>query len=249
MRKLSPIKAVTHALNSVWSYRTVAMRIGMVWVPVRLIVGIIEIYAGRPADPTSEEITPQALVQLVTGVISIIAVCSMAVSWHRFILRDEPAAGLRLDNNVFRYAGNTVLIMLAMLVPAMLFLLAMVVAPAAGAIVGLPLIVLSGGLATRASIKLPAVAVGNAGFSFRDAWTASAGNFWPCVGVFVLNAAILLGILLVLTLVVGLLDQISDGASLVFQLVAVSLLQLFYAIFNASIFTSLYGFFVERRDF
>ena len=200
MRKLSPFKAVSHALNSVWSYRSVALRIGMVWVPIMLVAGLVELYAARRTR-SSQEMTPQALVQVVTGIISIIAVCSMAVSWHRFILRDEPAAGLRLDGDVFRYAGNTVLIMLAMLVPALVFLTVMVFAPAAGAVLGLPLIVLAGGVVTRASIKLPAVALGNTSFSFRDAWTASEGNFWPCVGVFLLNAAILLGILLVLTVV------------------------------------------------
>lgn len=248
MRKLSPFKAVSHALNSVWSYRTVALRIGMVWVPVMLVAGLFEHFVGRP-DPTAQQITPQALVQLATGILSIIAVCSMAVSWHRFILRDEPATGLRLDSNVFRYAGNTVLIMLAMLVPALVFLTIMVFAAPVGSILGVPLIVLAGGAVTRASIKLPAVALGNTSFSFRDAWTASEGNFWPCVGVFLLNAAILLAILFVLTIAAGLLGKINEGLSLTFQLVAVALLQLFYAIFNASIFTSLYGFFVERRDF
>jgi hypothetical protein len=248
MRKLSPLKAVLHALNSVWSFRHMALRIGMVWVPIILIAGLVEHFTGRP-DPRSQEMTPQALVQVVTGIISIIAVCSIAVSWHRFILRDEPAAGLRLDGDVLRYAGNTVLIMLAMLVPAMVFLIVVMLAPAAGAVLGLPIIVLAGGAVTRASIKLPAVALGNKSFSFRDAWTASEGNFWPCVGVFLLNAAILLAILLVLTVVSAFLAQLSAGVSLAFQLVAVSVLQLFYAVFNASIFTSLYGFFVERRDF
>jgi hypothetical protein len=186
---------------------------------------------------------------VVAGVISIIAVCSIAVSWHRFILRDEQAAGLRMDTDVFRYAGNTVLIMLAMLVPALVFLTIVMAAPGPGAILGLPIIVLAGGVVTRASIKLPAVALGNRTFSFRDAWTASEGNFWPCVGVFLINAAILLGILLALTIISGILGRISTGLSLIFQIAAVSVLQLFYAVFNASIFTSLYGFFVERRDF
>lgn len=225
-----------------------AVRIGIVWVPIILAASLIEYFTGRP-DPRSQEMTPQALVQVVTGIISIIAVCSIAVSWHRFILRDEPAAGLRLDGDVLRYAGNTVLIMLAMLLPAVIFLSIVMIAPGPGALLGIPVIVLAGGVATRASIKLPAVALGNKDFSFRDAWTASEGNFWQCVGVFLLNAAILLGILLVLTIVAGVLARAGEGLSLTFQLVAVAILQLFYAVFNASIFTSLYGFFVERRDF
>ena len=248
MRKLSPFKAVSHALNSVWSYRAVALRIGMLWVPIMLVVGLVEFYVGRP-DPNAQEMTPQALVQLVTGVISIIAVCSMAVSWHRFILRDELPAGLRVDGNVFRYAGNTLLIMLAMLVPGLVFLIFVILASPAVAILGLPVIVLAGGAVTRASIKLPAVALGDTGFGFRDAWKASEGNFWPCAGVFLLNAAILLVIMIVLSMFGELFDRINAGLSIAFQLVAIAFLQLFYAIFNASIFTSLYGFFVERRDF
>lgn len=247
MRKLSPIKAVSHALTSVWSYRDVALRIGLLWVPVMLVASLVEYYTAQP-DPRSQVVTPQVLVQLVSAAVSIIAVCSMAVSWHRFILRDEPTGGMRLDVDVMRYAGATVLIMLAMLVPAVIFLAIMVLAPAA-TLLGLPIIVAAGAVATRASIKLPAVALGNRSFSFRDAWRASEGNFWPIVGVFLLNAAILLGILLATTIVAEILAQISSAASLAFQLVAVVILQVFYAIFNASIFTSLYGFFVEQRDF
>jgi len=247
MRKLSPFKAVSHALNSVWSYRRAAWRIGMLWVPVLLVVGLVEFYAG-PANPAAPEMSAPSFIELVSGILSLLAVCSMAVSWHRFILRDEPGGGLRLDGPVFRYAANTLLIMLAMLLPALLLVTATLVMPT-GTILALPLVLVFGGIVTRLSIKLPAVALGNAEFSFRDAWNVSAGNFWPCVGVFLLNAAILLAIMLVVTVVAGVVTQISPSASLLFQLVVVVLLQLFYAIFNASIFTSLYGFFVERRDF
>ncbi|MFN4143548.1 hypothetical protein [Aestuariivirga sp.] len=248
MRKLSPFKAIAHAFNSIRNYPQVAFRIGRVWVPVMLVAGFLDAYAGPP-DTQSQDMTGREWIQVLTGVLSLIAVCSMAVNWHRFILRDELGPSLRLDSAVFRYAGNTVLIMMAMLVPAVMVLAAVMLLPPAGAIIGLPLVVLSGGVVTRLSIKLPAVALGNGTFSFRDAWTASEGNFWPCAGVFLLNAAIFLGILLVLTLAVAMLNAVSLPLSLAFQVVAAALLQLFYAIFNASIFTSLYGFFVERRDF
>lgn len=246
MRKLSPFKAVAHALSSVWGYRNVALRIGLIWVPVMLLIGLIEVYAGA-ADPTAS--TQLGLIQMLTGIVSVIAVCSMAVNWHRFILRDEMGPGLRLDGDVFRYAGNTVLIMLAMLIPALVLVVGMLAAPPLGTLIGLPLVLAAGGIVTRLSIKLPAVALGNTGFTFKDAWAASAGNFWPCVGVFALNAAILLAIVFVLTIAGNLLSQVSAPLSLGFQLLMAVLLQLFYSIFNASVFTSLYGFFVELRDF
>jgi len=247
MRKLSPTKAITHALNSVLNYRQVAARIGLVWLPVLLLTGIAEIYAGPP-DPRAETLTPAALVQLASGIVSIIAVCSMAVGWHRFILRDELGPGLRLDGNVMRYAGNTILIMLAMVVPSLLFIVSALVAPAAAAI-GLPAVALIGGLVTRLSVKLPAVALGNRGFSFRDAWAATEGNFWQCLGVFLLNSAVMLGGFLLLLLVGGGVGQVSPMLGEFVTTAGSILLQLFFAFFNASVLTSLYGFFVERRDF
>ena len=76
MRKLSPFKAISHALNSVRSYSHVALRIGMVWVPVVLIAGLLEYLTTSP-DPSALE-QPQVLVQILSGVVSLIAVCSIA---------------------------------------------------------------------------------------------------------------------------------------------------------------------------
>lgn len=247
MRKLSATKAISHALTSVWSYRAVAFRIALPWVPVLLLCGILELYVGPP-DPMAEQLTSANLVQIATGILSIIAVCSMAVSWHRFILRDELTQGLRLDGNVMRYAGNTLLIMLAMLVPSLLFLVAILAAPATVAI-GLPALVLLGGAITRLQIKLPAVALGNRAFTFRDAWKASEDNFWPCLGVFLLSWAITLGGLVVLIIAGAAIEQVNATLAEIFTMAGAVLLQLFYSIFNASVLTSLYGYFVERRDY
>lgn len=247
MRHLSPLKAITHALNSVWSFRHVAARLGLVWLPVLLIASIAEVYAGPP-DPMAQELTAAALVQLVSGLVSIIAVCSMAVSWHRFILRDELGPAFRLDGNVMRYAGNTILIMLVMVVPSLLLIASILILPAMAA-VALPALVLLGGTITRLSVKLPAVALGNRSFGFRNAWEATAGNFWPCVGVFLLNSAVIFAGFLILLTIGSAVDQMNATVG-GFAVAAGSIvLQLFYAFFNASVLTSLYGFFVERRDF
>ena len=246
MRKLSPRKAVSHALNSVWSYRTVAFRIGLPWVPVLLIAALVEQLTGA-GDPLTEQSTGQMLLQVVTAFVSIVAVSSMAVNWHRFILRDEVPAGLRLDAAVMRYAGITVMLMAPMLVPMVIIVLSYFQPQLIA--VGLPLVLLFGGIATRLSIKLPAVALGHPGFSFRDAWATSAGNFWACVGVFLLNGAILIGSVLVLVLLGNLLAPAGEALAMTVLFVAGTLMQVFYAVFNASVVTSLYGFFVERRDF
>lgn len=248
MRKLSPTKAISHALNSVWSYRAVALRIVAPWLPVIIIVGVLEYLVGPPEEGATGMGSAE-LLQFASTAVAIVAVSAMSVNWHRFILRDEQPHGMRLDRLMLRYAGTTILTMLPMLIPAMLMVFGIVFFPPLATLAGIPLLLIVGAIVTRLSIKLPAVALGERGFTFRDAWAASEGNLWPCLGVFVLNALILLGFLFALSAASSLLQIVSPALAMVFLVAAAGLMQLFYSLLNASILTSLYGYFVERRDF
>lgn len=225
-----------------------AVRIVAFWVPVIMALGMIELYVGPPNLEAQEIGSPHA-VQMFTFLVSLMAICSVAVNWHRFILRDEAVSSLRLDSHVLLYAGNTILLLLAMFLPALITVTGVLFAPAAAMLLGLAAMVLTGAAITRLSVKLPAVALGDRNFSFRDAWVASGGNFWPCVAVFLLNMAIAAAALLALIVWTSLLGLLGEVAGHVAFLAGATVLQLFFAVFNASIFTSLYGFFVERRDF
>jgi hypothetical protein len=247
MRKLSPTKAISHALSSVWAYRQVALRIALAWFPVMLVCGIAEIYFAPP-ELKPGEIPSVPPVQVATFLVSLIATSSMAVSWQRFILRDEVSRGLRMDGNVLRYAGFSFLLLFLTMIPTVLLLAMSLIVPAA-AILVLPAVVLIGGAITRLSIKFPAISLGERSFRFADAWKASEGNFWQCFGVFLLSWVITLGGLLVLILLGSGLGQVNATLGDLAVTVGVIVMQLFYAIFNASVFTSLYGFFVERREF
>ena len=247
MRKLSPTKAIAHAVNSLVMYRAVALRIGLAWIPVLLVLSAMQIFVGQP-DPQSLELNAFAIVQIASAAVTLIAFSSMAVSWHRFILRDEAAPALRLDSLVLRYAGNLLLIMLIAMVPAVIGLVLMPAVPLI-IILLLPAFLAVAAAVPRLSIKLPAVALGNADFTFKDAWASGAGNFWQFLGVFLLNAAIALAALLMVILVLGGIGQISFAAAQAVAVVADAMLTLFLMLFSASIYTSLYGFFVERRDF
>lgn len=247
MRKLSPTKAISHALNSVWSYRQVAMRIALAWLPVLLLCGIAEVYFAPPGV-AADEIPSVPPIQVATFLVSLLATSSMAVSWQRFILRDEMSRGMRIDGNVLRYAGFSFLLLIATVVPSVLLLALVLITPGAS-VLALPAVVLIGGIVTRLSIRFPAIALGDREFTFANAWKASAGNFWQCLGVFLLGWAITLGGLLVLILIGSGLGELNPTLGDLALTVGVILMQLFYAIFNASIFTSLYGYFVERREF
>lgn len=248
MRKLSPFKAVSHALRSVFTYRRIAVQIGLFWIPLLFAFGAVELILGVP-DPETLQLGPSHFMQLLSAVLGLVGFCSIAVSWHRFILRDEPGSPMRIDANVWRYIGNSLLIMLMSFAPVILLsVILQILAPGAWLLL-IPVLIVAGAVATRLSIKLPAVALGRTDFTFRDAWKASEGSFGQMLGVFLLNAAIVFGAVLLLILIVGVIGQVSPALSKVAALVLASIVQLFYTVFNASVFTSLYGFFVERRDF
>lgn len=247
MRKLSPTKAISHALNSVWTYRQVAVRIAVPWLPVLLLCAIAQVYFGPP-DPTAEEMSTAAWVQIATSLISILVISAMSVSWHRFILLDEVGHGIRVDGNVLRYFGNYLLLLIGMAVPFVMAVVLLIVLPASVTFV-VPGLLLLWGVFTRLSVKLPAVALGNRAVSFRDAWGVTNGNFWPCLGVLILNGLIVLGGLFVLILMASAIAQIQPVVADLFAMVASLVLQLAFAFINASVLTSLYGYFVERREF
>lgn len=247
MRKLSPTKAISHALNSVWTFRQVAVRIALPWLPVLLLCGIAEVYFAAPG-PAPGEIPSISPIQIATFLVSLLATSSLAVSWQRFILRDEIGRGLRIDGNVLRYAGFNFLLLIAAVIPTVLLLALSLLVPVMG-FLALAAVVAIGGAVTRLSIKFPAISLGDGAFRFADAWKASEGNFWTCLGVFLLSWAITLGGLFVLILIGSGLGQVNGTLGDLAITVGVILMQLFYAIFNASVFTSLYGFFVERREF
>jgi hypothetical protein len=247
MRKLSPVKAITHALNSVVTYRSAGLRIGMFWIPVMLVLNLVELQFGAP-DPRSMQFGWPMAFQLFSAVVGLVGFSSIAVSWHRFILRDEVGSPARLDGTVLRYAGNSLLIGLVVAVPMVLGLVAAVLAPAA-AVILVPVLLAVGTVVIRLSVKLPAVALERTDFGFRDAWQATAGSAWQILGVLLLNVAIIIGVVLLVALLLGALTAISVNAALAASLIVNAVASLFLALFNASIFTSLYGFFVERRNF
>lgn len=247
MRKLSPTKAITHALNSVWNYRGVALRIALPWLPVLLLTGLLDLYFAPP-DVSPGDVPDVSPIQIAAFLISLIVTSSLAVSWQRFILRDEVSRGLRLDSNVLYYALFSFLLIMLALIPTTVLLALAILVPAV-AVLAVPAFVLIAGAITRLSVRFPAIALGDRTFSFRNAWAASAGNMWQCIAVFLLSWAITLGGIFALILMGSALAQINGTLGQLLTALGMILMQLFYAIFNASVFTSLYGFFVERRDF
>jgi hypothetical protein len=97
-------------------------------------------------------------------------------------------------------------------------------------------------------VKLPSVARGRTDFNVRDAWRATDGNFWQILGLVLLFFIWLLIVglaMLLVTYLFGQLGTLGLSISLAIQ-VAVNWVA---TILGVTLLTSLYGFFVEGREF
>jgi hypothetical protein len=270
LRQLPVGPVVSHMVKSTINNLGFIVRAQWPWM---LIVGAIVMAALRSfpevagATPEQSEAflreNPGALLQfflfvLVAFIVGLIAFASIAVAWHRYILLDEVPQGLaklRVDRNVWRYFRNLILITL-LVIPVMiplLFLMAVFqsISPfAAIAVAAVYMVVVVSPILYRVSIKLPAIALGRQDFGMGDAWNTSAGNWWQigavAIVVTVLSAVASLVLEAVSKLIYSVLGQsLGPWIDLPIQ-VAINWI---ITVMGITLLTSLYGFFVEERDF
>jgi hypothetical protein len=191
--------------------------------------------------------------------LAFLAFSSCAVNWHRYVLLDEVpqtiSAMLRVDATVWRYFGNLILIGL-ILIPLILPLMVISVPLVPENIAMFGLLALAyvtfviSPILYRLSIKLPAIALGRQDFRMGDAWNSSRDNWWQFVGVGAIFSVISWGVGLVLALVSSLLQNMFGpvfgfGVDMLIQTGVNWIL----TVMGITLLTSLYGFFVEKRDF
>jgi hypothetical protein len=214
--------------------------------------------ANTPAN--AQELPPNVIAaNVVQGVASAIAFSSIAVSWHRYILRDEVPQGmqrLRMDGTVLRYIGNIVLIAIMLGAAGLLLTLIITVLTIAVPVLGVPLIFLLGIPAFlimivysyRLSVKLPAIALERRDYSMNNALNDTRDNSWNILGMALLFVLLLLAAAVALFAVSYVLQLFGE-----FGAPAIILIQFgvnwVATILGVTMLTSLYGFFVENRDF
>lgn len=260
-RTLPAGKCISHAIASVRNNIAFAFRISWPWyailVPANIAASfIVSSLQGNNPEPSS----PAAfVVYLALLVISLLAFASIAVNWHRYILLDEvPRANeiFRMDDKVWRYFGNIILIVLIMIAASLLVTVPVFALATFVDALSVPAILLFIAgmffIATmffRLSVKLPAVALGSTDFGLAHAWAASQGNTLPLFLIALFEFAVALAFIVLLLLVTFIFSQ----ASLTLAVVVSSILQVafnwIFTIFGITVLTSLYGFFVENREF
>lgn len=260
-RQLPPALAFRHAISSFRNNLGVAFGLSWPWYALVLPVSMVIFLLTGPSSAENQGKPTGMLVvaTLLVALITMISAASIAVNWHRYILRDELSLGagaaLRLDGLVWRYFGNVLLISLILIAAMLIAGLPLILVAAAGGaatlavmlifIVVVPLI---GTAFLRLAIKLPAVALGREDFSMKDAWEATRGNTLPLFLLFLLNLLILFGFVAILALLQAILSSLGLFGTIVEFTVQVGV-NWMLTIFSITILTSLYGFFVENRDF
>jgi hypothetical protein len=262
MRLLPVTDAFQHALRSTTNNFGFAWYVSWPWMAVLLpilLIGNIYIFTASGGDP--EQIGAAAgTTSILMALINALAFSSIAVNWHRYVLLDEVPQGpqrLRLDDTVWRYFGNTLLIFLiifgASFVVSFVFVLLAALIGTFGNALAILVIAVLGLLGIsafyRLGIKLPAVALYRRDFGLKDAWQASAGNGWRVLGVALLYFLTAFGAGLALWIVSAAIGFVGGIAALAVLIAIQLVVSWVLTILGVTMLTSLYGFFVERRNF
>lgn len=273
MRQLPVFGVVGHAVNSTLKNFPLLVKMSWPWMlvlaPVVLATNLYSLSTGnglqRPPRFGSHDVFQHYVTIAPMLLVQLLAYSSLAVNWHRYILLDEVPSGwsrLRLDRRVRRYVLNIIGIALTTGLVTFVGLIGYkflssilwgLFGNAAG-IVTTPVLIcgvfLLIAFSYRLSLTLPAKAVLGEyqSFTFSEALNETSGNSWRIFGVVLL--------LMVLSAIVGALGfaattifahfgtvglSISFGAQVIVQWISTMV--------GIAILTSMYGFFVEGRNF
>lgn len=260
-RRLPAGACISHAIKSVRNNIGYAFRISWPWylVLAAMNIGIFAIAGFAVTADVGINFGIYIPLVIVAVIVTILAFASIAVNWHRYILLDQVPVGaelFRLDGLTWRYVGNVWLIGLIVglvflvgMLPVMLLAGLSEAIGVAAFFVGLGGFIFVVISTYRLSVKLPAIAIGRRDFALRDAWAATRDNKLPIFLVILFQFLLLIGVAIVFLALDFTLALIGPTITLVISQLIQAFLGWMLAIFNVTILTSLYGFFVEGRDF
>ncbi len=248
-QKIPIQRALLHIATSLKDNFTVAVRLAMPWLALIALFSAWAAHDHVLDGPDLKNLEFNVFDVFVIA-INIMASASIAVSWHRFILRDidpQTVPHFRIDLLVLRYALAN--IMLALVIGVPLGILAKLAD-------ALPLLFLPGLIAIsmlaivvmlRLSLKLVAIALENHNLTYQKAYGLTRSN----------NLAILaiIGALLTATIIAVFVPEVLVQAlghtnpKLIFPMSILLRIpaQFLLIMLSTTMLTTLYGFFVEGR--
>lgn len=250
-RELPVLRAYKHILSGVTSHWRAALKPALPWLVMVAVLNAWGLKSQISSSSPQSELNV-SWIDLVTAVVGLIAGSSIAVTWHQFILSDVPMASVqifRLDRTVWRYLGRIIAIIAICFIPLLALVMAVDFAPLLLMPLILALFIQLAIFGYRMSLTLPAAAINNTTFGLRDALEVTRGNNLKILALIaIMIVTILVGFMALLT-IVGILKIIHPvAAELVVFILGIPIL-FFNTLLTSNLLTSLYGFFVERRDF
>ena len=272
MQKIPVFKTFGNMVDSIIENLGAAFSMSWAWLlvlfPIRLAGDLFLLFEGvSKSKPLPGELWTLLGVSGFVGILTAITFASIAVNWHRFILRNEVAEGwqrLRLDGLVWHYF--LFVIVIALLVGGIVFggyfagmlmgfalnyasnVLGLFAAVIFG-IAAIPLALLVFGISARWSVKLVAIAMGNKDYSLSDAWRATTGNTWRLSGLYLL---FIIALALISLVIFGLqyFVNIANSSLAAAATAGIEILVgWFSTLMGITMLTSIYAFFVEKKVF
>lgn len=237
-----------HSIRQVFGNLSEALHVSGLLYLLQMAVAVMVGVTPASMDPNAEVPPEQALAALAMVVVLLISTLWIAVAWHRFVLLGERPAGYiptMSAGRLLRYGGRSLLIGLAVVVLALVLGLASSIlvvpilgeTPLAALISVLAMIVPGLAVLYRLSAALPGLALDRP-TGFADGWVATTGDTAT-----ILILAFFTGLIgIVLGAPLRLMPQ-GTLVALLWELGA-GWLQL---MISASILTTLYGHYIEKR--
>ena len=249
-RQLPVLAAYFHMLNSIRHNWRVGARHGLPWIALLTIFKAWSLWTPQVTNDAGEPLLNWPDI-LALG-IGIVATSSIALSWHRYILLDEPPASVppfRMDGLVWRYLGRSCFIGAVSIAPILAIALLSEATPVAVLPIWLSLGLGVVVILVRLSTSLVATALGRNDFGLKAALIATRGNMVRILGLIGLTAVAEIILLLLLALPLAAAQPVPPTWLLPATLLVSIPVQLVAVLLNITLLTTLYGFFAERRNF
>jgi hypothetical protein len=251
MRELPVLKAAAHIFSGVKAHWRPMLNLALPWIALITLLNIIAVRA-YPSPPST---TPQFNLNWIDYVVfflNLLATASVAVSWHQFILRDAPlnlVKPYRMDKTVRSYFMRIILIDGICFIPLVALAVLLGLLPTAIWPIIIALLIQLAVFAYRVSLCLPAIAIGNMEIGLKESFEVTRGNNLRILGLLALVYLILAVVLLIFAIVVNVFQFINPTLGAISVFVCGIPVVFFNMMIAVSLLTSLYGFFIEKRNF
>jgi hypothetical protein len=245
------MKAFSHIVSGLSAHWRSALSVALPWLFLSTLLNVWSFKVHPPSvDPMAD--FSLSWTDWVVVALSLVASSSVAVSWHQFILQDKPLSGaraFRMDRKVWLYLLRMLLIIVLCTVPLVALIIASTLLPPLFLPVILGLFIQLLIFAHRMMISLPAVGVGDHQSSIRHCVELTRGNNLRLLGLVALVYLLVMVLFLLFLSFVGAITSASPNLGLIASFILGIPVLFLHMMLTTNLLTSLYGFFVQGRDF